>query len=627
MPNLDVIDGNRVRQQPRILDRDFNHIADFIVNEWDERRQRRLPTEMDWKEIDRQVEMKPDADWKIDPRTGRVRKGWEWIPELELPLQAQTLEVLTADARRMQFPDSGTWYRPHSALTDEYLERADLTSLIAGDRNDIPTLIDQDATDQLVGGLLHHWHQQYDFLGTVDRINAEAFKYSMGVGRVRTVTKRVFLDTAKGIVRQEQRIPVLLFRSIRNVYPDDTKHRMANEGERVGTGTIAVWKQRYADLVLAANKGSKEPTDINGGWMPRQLKDVDEDSDHMVDVIEYEGDIVVPRKARDSLFIPNVIITCMRARSDQKEVSRVFRVRFNQGAEQSYIFFPYHNEDARSFYGSSPLMKGRPIQVAATLAFTRLLMAAALRAQPPIQYNKDDMTFAAGEGPAIFPGSSIGTTDPIEIVDVGDPTPLTNLYIALLQQYADVTGVNAPRLGAQTVSHTTAFAKDAEIQRGVARTVDYVRSSLSGGLAQFLDLEYKLGRPLMKDGTIYYVPAYGGFVEVDKSQLPDLVQFEVHGSGGPAEEIEKQNRRLQGLQFALQIDQLAVAQGQPPTLDLAAVQQQVLREAGWTDIDVIAPSQRAIEDDVGASGLAGAAGADTGAALPAAIQALAQAGG
>ncbi len=622
MPDIQAIKKGEVTSQPRIMDRDFNFIADYIINEWDERKQRRSDKEQQWKEIDRQINMDPDITFKIDPQTGRIRKGWEWMPELELPLQAQTLEVLTADARRMQFPDSGPWFKPHAAMTDEYIRKVDFTSLIAGDENDVPTLINQDAADQLVAGLLHHWHGQYDFIGNMDRINAEAFNYGMGVGRVRTVTKRVFLDTNKGIVKQDLRIPMLLFRSIKNVYPDDTKHRMANEGERIGSGTIAVWKQKYDDVVLAANKGSKNPDNINGGWMPKKLMGLDPDSDGNVDIIEWEGDIVVPRKARESLYIPNVIVTCMKAKSDNKETGRVFRVRFNKGVEQSYVFFPYHNEDSKDFYPSSPLMKGRPIQVAATLVFTRILMVAALRAQPPLQYDKDDMEFAAAGGLGIYPGALHGTLSDVTTLDIGDPGPLVQTYIALLQQYADVTGVNAPRLGAQTVSHTTAFAKDVEIQRGVIRTVDYVRSTLSGALAQVLDKEYKLGRPLVRENTMYYVPAYGGYVEVDRDQLPEIVQFEVHGAGGPQEEAERQSRKLQSLQFAMQIDQLKVAQGQPPSIDPEAAIQQVLREGGWTDIDVIVPNEGTASVDLGAPGVAGAEGAAESGALPAAIQAL-----
>ena len=57
------------------------------------------------------------------------------MAEMELPLQAQALEVLTADARRMKFPDTGSWFRAHGQMTDEYLDQNDFKSFVLGDQN------------------------------------------------------------------------------------------------------------------------------------------------------------------------------------------------------------------------------------------------------------------------------------------------------------------------------------------------------------------------------------------------------------------------------------------------------------------------------------------------------------
>ena len=99
---------------------DLPLIAEQIVNEYDERKKRRKDLEKNWKEVDRQVAMEPElshkrgANNKIDP-------GRKWLPEIELPLQAQTLEMLTADCRRLEFPRGREWFMARAAITDDYV--------------------------------------------------------------------------------------------------------------------------------------------------------------------------------------------------------------------------------------------------------------------------------------------------------------------------------------------------------------------------------------------------------------------------------------------------------------------------------------------------------------------------
>src|SRR6187549_3584813 len=112
----------------RFDSRDFETIAEFIVEEKDRRKKKRKDMERDWDEIDRQLAMTPKTDYKRG-LNGVTKKGMEWLPEIELPLQAQTLEILCADARRMLFPDNGPWFRAHALITDEYLRKVDFQSL------------------------------------------------------------------------------------------------------------------------------------------------------------------------------------------------------------------------------------------------------------------------------------------------------------------------------------------------------------------------------------------------------------------------------------------------------------------------------------------------------------------
>lgn len=570
-------------EKKKVMRRDFDTIAEYICDEHKRRKDNRKYLEKQWDEIDRQIRMEPDTSYKLNA-DGSVDKTKIWMPETELPLQAQTQEILVSDARRMTFPPAGTWFAPHVALTDDYLTKVEFSSLISGDVNDVPSRIDQDNADKLVLGVVDHWHNQYDFRGNVDQINGEAFKYGMGIGRARLTTKTTFNHTAKGTTRITQKIPVLFPRSIKNTYLDDSKHFLMNEGHIIGPSVISEWNQKVEDIRTAANKGNTDPN--KDGWIPSAVKNIEGNKAGEVKLLEFEGDMVVPRKAGRSLFIPNVIITVIVGENSGKTVQRVIRTRFRQFPESSYIEFPYHAEHLDMVYPSSPLMKGRPLQIAAVDALNRLLMVGALNAQPPLKYNPDDTYFNTMGGPVAYPGANWPTTDGVTPEKIGDPATLLSVYAALVQQYADVTGVNASRLGAQTVSHTTAYAKEAEMSRSTIRTVDYVHATLSNSLTKWLDLEYKIGREAFSSETVYISP-YNGFVDLQKKHLPEKVVFEVHGAGGPAEDQAKKANRLQALQMAMQISTMAAQMGQKSEFDLAKAQEQVLKEGGWTDIDAL----------------------------------------
>ena len=590
---------------------DFPVIAEYICDEFERRKNNRSDTERQWEEIDRQVAMIPDTSYKKIIKGDRVIQDPEkaWMPEIELPLQAQSLEVLTADARRMLFPDSGPWFAPHCNVTDDYLQNVDFESIISGDSSEVPTQITQDACDQMVHGVLNQYHRQYDFYENVDRINAEAFTYGIGLGRARLITKEILINKSSGVIKKTQRFPVLIPKSIRNTYLDDRVHSIMNEGFSVGPAYISCWKQSLQDLKVAAREGSNDPTNENGGWM--QFGDVKPDKHGNVELLEYEGDLVVPRKTTGNIHIPGAICTIIR------NEKKVIRFRLRQWPFSSFIEFPYHIERTDTPYPASPLMKGWPIQKLAVDAACRLSIVAALNGGPPVSYDPDDPNNTGG--PKVKPFAKWATTGEVKVHLIGDPQALLILYQGYLQQYYDVVGVSPPRMGAKTVSHTTAYAKGAEIDRGEARTVDYVRNCLKGPLARWLDMEYQMGRSVMKTMPVY-IPAYNGFVDIGKDYLPENVVFDAHGSGEPQEKQMKDQKKLQALQMAMSMDQLGVAMGQAPVLDLRSSIEEVLREGGWTDTDVI------INSDTTEPGM-GAGGGGVEASPGAALQTLAFGGG
>jgi hypothetical protein len=485
-------------------------------------------------------------------------------------------------------------------MTDEYLAKADFQSMILGDETEVPSKINQDNFDKLVEGFLIQQFRQYDFHTRMDRINAEAFKYGMGVGRGRMETKNIYIHESRGTRKEKQKIPVLRPVSIKNLYLDEPLPSM-HSAQTLGSAHIAEDNIRFESLILAANKGSTDPDDDDGGWMPKNVAKLEPDGEGYVHILEIEGDLVIPRKTTRSMVLPGVVATVAIGGKDRggNVTNAVIRFRFRQMPFSSYLLFPYHYEDVDNPYPTSPLMKGRPVQMAATDALNRLMNSGALKQMPPIGWDRNDPVFAALGGPEIYPGAQWGTSDP-QAIKVhhevgGDTAALTSVYLNHVSLYAELTGVLPARLGAQTTSHTTAFAKDAELQRGAVRTVDYVRQSGSGPITRWLDMAYQMGRDALgkHEDITFFIDSYGGFVKIDKSKLPEKAAFEWFGSGGPAEEQQKAARKLSALELGMKMDQLGAAMGKPPKIDLDAAIAEVLREGGWTDIDSITKMQTA----------------------------------
>ena len=414
------IDGEGKPHPKRRFDaRDFSYIAEYVIGEFERRKSARRDLEKCWKEIDRQVAMEPELAFKRLP-DGRIDPKKAWMAETELPLQAQALEVLTADARRMEFPDSGSWFRAHAAMTDEYLTKVDFQSLIMGDEAEVPSRIDQDNADKLVEGfLLHLFHQTIrdeDNFTRQDRINAEAFKYGVGVGRARMEIKNLYIKTPRAVRREVRKIPVLLPCSIKNLYLDDPRPSM-HSAQSLEPAHIARDYIKLENLQLAANLGSTDPDDPDGGWMPKGVAKLTADDQGYVTLLEMEGDIVVPRKTVRSIVIPGAIVTVAVGGKDKggNVTNSVVRFRFRKSQQSSYLLFPYHYECADDIYPTSPLMKGRPVQMMCTDALNRLLDAAMLKNAPPVGYDRTDQVFQQAGGPQIYPYAQWATTDQINV--------------------------------------------------------------------------------------------------------------------------------------------------------------------------------------------------------------------
>jgi hypothetical protein len=562
-------------------------VAESIIEEWRGRKRRRKDLEKHWKEIDRQLRMEPELSHKTTA-SGTVVPGLEWLPETEMPLQAQTLEMLMADSRRLKFPKNRDWFSTRAALTGDYLERYKAAgSPVPGDKSGQPTELVQDEADRIAASVLAHWHSQYDFRGAVDLIDASAFAYSFGVGRVRKVRRKVMGHSAR-VGPREEVIPVLVPRDAKKVYLDDSLHAIMHEGEILGPNIIQHKTVKIDDLRAIADSDST--------YLKDEVSRLAPDKKGNVDLVELEGDLVVDA-GMVATIVRNVVVTAAVGSSEGKDTYGLVRIEEGEG-ESTYLISHYQLERTADVYGSSPLLKGMPIARIIAQIMNRLLESGQLKNAPPIGYNRDDPSFATRGGPKIAPYALFETTDPLQVYDQvgGDPGALFNIFSGLVQMYSDVTGVTPARLGAMTKSHTTAFAKDVEQNRGESRTVDYVNGCLEGWMPRLLELEYRMGLKGFKQ-TVVYIDAWKEFAEFKRGHLPDTVKFIAEGAGSPAEDEARQQRRFNAAQAALQIDALAVQSGKAPTIDPAALIETILKEGGWAD-----PSEITIQSAPGDQG-------------------------
>ena len=580
--------------------RDWPRLCEFVRDEHATRKSRRRDMEAQWDIVDDQLARKAPA---MVTQSGGRPEDEGWFRGLPLSLQNQSLEVLTSDCDRLRFPEGRNFFSAHAEMEDAVLESLDYQGIIAGDTNDVPSKVDQENLDAIVEAVLGHNHSLYDFREQWTRLDAEALKYGTFVGRIAMIRPDKMRD---GLTRKP--VPMLIPGSVRNTFLDDNTQHVMNEGIALAPSTIREYWQNLDDLRIAAAKGSTDPDSFTGGWMPKAIDDLapggpDEKS---VQLLEYEGDVVIPRSRGPNVYLENCILTVCVGKG--QDPARPVRLRYNKYPFRPTISQPYHVEGAFSPYGVSPLMMGSSLATAAAEAKNSLMQSAILNADPPVWVSPVDY-FAKAITYSIHPHAILeGLTAPVPL-QIGDPVALMQVLTMLLQFYADVVGVNAPRLGAQTKSHQTAFAVDSEMSRGVVRTVDYVRSSNRGAMTRFLMMEYAMLRDTMGE-TDVFSEKYGSYLKIGRKQLPETITLDVHGAGGPLEEREREVKQQAGLSLALQIE-AAMRQMGERGMDLLEAQKHALRTAGFNDIDGFYPGA----DQAAPAGIAGGPAVPGGPAL------------
>lgn len=555
----------------RIDGRDFKKIAEFVKEEADSRKNARKDREKKWEEVDAQLEMDESQAYKL--RSKRTDDG-DWIPAFVLPHQSTALEVLTADARRMLLPESANWFECHANMTDDVLQKLESAPLIEAKRGEgyVGDQVDQESLDAICEAVLQHNHRKYDVGRTVDLLNADAMKYGEFAGRVREVKGTTFSEDYRGIYKEEKRFIGMSHSPMKMTYPDESCYQVLGEGMQIQPSWVRCWKQRIADIKLAAGKGSTDPENMaTGGWLKKNVSSLEPESKTKTDieVIEFEGDLVVSR-SRDDIRLYNKIITVACGKEPKV-------IRYREQPMRSYVHGVYHYEGKDQKVG--PLLKAAPLHNAMSEVFNRLVACAVLHVEPPVSFSPDDRFFLSEGGLRVEPRAAWASSG-VQVHQIGDPQKLLEVFLMMARMYEELTGVTAPRTGAQTKSHQTAFAVDQEISRGQVRTIDYVKSVLRGPWLNWLNMEWELLRKTMKTESVY-VPKLGGYIRISGSQLPDCT-FEVHGAAGPLEEAQEMQKRAQSMMMALNLEQFSQQMGGKP-MNVDEVRRVILQDGGWSD--------------------------------------------
>ena len=559
----------------RLNEKDWLAVGESVKAELDRRKGERRGLERLWKEVDRQIAMSPKG---VETESGDKD---DWFPAIELPLQFNALEVIAADARRLKFPRGSEWFSVSADLSDDYMERwakrRETKALIGG--TPLQVKLDQETANNLVKATMDYYHRLYDFRTQIDLFDTECIKYGTGIGRVRAVQHADFGYDFRGLKTSGLIGPAVIACSIKNTYLDTSQPAVMQEGISSSPSVIRTMTQRLENLQRAAKVGGAER-----GWIASQIKRLEPPSDeqgrsNMVELVEIEGDLIVPR-SRESIFLPNVLVTIAVGAGAPRPV----RFRENPLPFRSYVVGHYMRDEVKSAYGASPLMKGHPIQEAASDVFNQMLAVAALNAMPPLAWDKNDPNLAATGGPEWYPGAQWPSDAPnsVDVQQVGDLGSLLNTYLALLKQFEDLTGANDPRRGEPARSHTTATAADLEVGRGLSRTDDFVTAQEQGPITSMLYMEYQIIKDRMKSVISLPVEAGGieGFANVAAPDLADDVAFLVQGSAGAINERERLNNFIQATTFALQTAQQAAALQQPVPLNFQEIMVEAYQRAG-----------------------------------------------
>ena len=509
----------------RISDKDWDKVAEHVKNELQKRKtdQFRKWHEAVWKEVDRQVSMKPMQSFDS---SGNAVKN-DWHNTIELGELARASEIITADVRRLIFPTTRSWFEAHVELPPEI----DPTT---GQNN-----YDQKAQefeDGKLRALMAQQHADFGFKARMELSVKEALHHGSFVAEARQ--ESMMLIQGAGI--KNVAAPVWVPHSMWNCYPDPSPSVVGTNMFYNGSMIIEEFIPLH-QLKLAAN---------GEGWMPAQIQKIPKQENKNKDVntkdvrlTKFYGDISISRGDGDILLPNSVVILA-------NDVIVFY-------APNSLPFSPilyngYERLDVRDPYYVSPLIKLSPVHKMASVLANKYLDAVALRTEPPILYDGNDPQFIANGGPIIAPGWKGATkgTAKYTVIEVGDQNFALQGLQMTLDQLRQGTSVDASRAGGGDTADKTATEIRQQSARGEVRVVDFV-DKLEFSLKTFLYMQHETNKSQMERYS-FYNPEMDApdFMWMTQQELPPNVHFDIVGARGVLGEEERSQKATAVTAFA-----------------------------------------------------------------------------
>ena len=502
--------------------KDGEVVAEFIKKTLQTRKggKYRKTAERMWTEVDRQVAMESMARQKRDPQ----EESNNWRSAIELGELSRASEVLSADIRRMAFPQNRAWFDPHVELRPEDIkEGVELQKT----QEEV-----QNFNDGVLRALMAQQHLDFGLKQRTDLSIKEALHHGGYVAEVDEIT--MLGSTPDGKV-DEITAPAWVPHSMWNCYPDDAPSVMA--GTLFYTGSMIICAYMSHSAIMQVSEA---------GWIKENVRDLEDPKDKEHEITWYHGAITIPRTKGSDIYLPNVKVGSVK--------DKLVYYKANDLKHSRIIYNGYERLDVRNPYFISPLMKMSPTQKIASVFTNNLLDIVERHGDPAVIYDGNDPDLVRNGGPNTAPGSKTPSKNLANFkeISLGDPGAVLTAVQFNIAELQKGTSVDSIRSGMSSSTEQTATEVERTRQGGQIRTVDFLDKHELQGLRPFLYLQHESNKNNLKTYK-FYSPEMDmpDFITVKRDELPDNVNFDVVGSKGLIEESQRQQATMQVTQFLL----------------------------------------------------------------------------
>jgi len=511
--------SNEVKPLPKptkITAKDWQKVETHLKDELDQRKQSdfRRAAEGRWKEVDRQIAMNPMV--KVNRDGSEVDQGWHNVVELgEL---SRASENISADVRRIVFPQTRFWFEAHADIT----ESVPLDEQTGNPQKPVKL------QERVNGRVRAFMSQQHADFGMKDRIELsvkEALHHGSFVAEVDTAEQEFVHDAVKV---KKKKAPVWQPHSMWNCYPDMSPSVISTN--------IFYDGSMFIERFVPRHRAERMVKDGGDGWMPTQWRKVNKDThkgkdgDKIKDVkvTTYWGDIFIDR-ADETLYYPNHKAVLMNG--------SIVYFAPNKTPYPPIIYRCYERNDVRDPYGTSPILKQSPMQTLGSTLANKMVDGIELKTEPPIVYDGNDPDFVLNGGPVIEPGAKVSTkgSNAFQQVEIGDPAVALEGLQFVLQEMKEKLGRPGRPVGDRaTKAEVVKAAQDQEVS-----LIDFI-DKMEMSLRSFLFMQHALNLSEL-DRYSYYSAEMEDpdFLIMTKKDLPKAVHFEVVGARGVLGEEER----------------------------------------------------------------------------------------